>query len=540
MLTRDVDKEQVLQCGEQLKNLIPPHIEENKQLMKKGLNLYRQGHVYNVNVTDAMIQAKVQDVTPVTVKLDLDYLLLSECSCPSSFPCRHVIATFLYVYAMTDRLGSFLDIWKEDSPSSRLKKLKDAGLIQKGITNQEVSISSWYQSFEQEFEKQIGQTLSPPAFIQTIYYQYYPRIKRNAPFKQELKNLYQLHAALFTMKKILQSLNESHVSEYLFQQVVYPVIDEFQRTILDLVQEIKRVAHSYSLETFLHDSVEKVRDILFCSPYCSFERLAVYRQIWMHLFNKKKWIQEERNVIEKRMKEEWEKREFFIECDIARMNLLFLKKDDRSLLERLEQFSEAMIPYSFDWIGEITRQKDWTRFKRWASYLFNHIGTFLLEDLPYVSKRNTTSFLLTLFKEYQKHTKDVELFEEACQKMLPFSYVEYHHLLIDRGDFRKWAELQHIVGFNLYEVDPQFIKMVEKQAPEKLLPILHEEIDRRISEKNRSSYKLAVKYLKQLKRIYKKLKRVEMWENYFQKLVEEHNRLRAFKEELKKGKLLDA
>ena len=540
MLTRELHKQQVLQCGEQLKKLIPPDIEEYKQLMKKGLLLYRQGLVYNVNVYDSMIQAKVQDVTPVTVKLDLDYVTLSECSCPSSFPCRHVIATFLYVYALTDRLGSFLDVWKEDNPSRQLKKLKDAGLILKGTVNQEASISSWYQYFEQEFLKELQETLSTSAFIQTIYYQFYPKVKRNTPYKQELKSLYHFHAALFTLQKILQSLNETHVSEFLFQKIVLPIVDELRDTVLNSIYDVKRVAHSFSLETFLYDSMEKVRDILFCSSYYRFERLTIYRQAWIYLFKKSDWVNEEKNIIHKRLKEELEKQEFLIECDIARMHLQFLEGDDKLLLERLESFAEVMIPYSFDWIGEVTRQKDWNRFKHWASYLLNHIDKYLAEDISYAYKRNSTNFLLKLFKDYQNDTEDDELFEKACETMLPFSYAEYHIFLKNRDDYRKCVELQQIVGFHFSEIELSFIKELEKKEPEKLLPLLHSEIHQLILEKNRSSYKQAVKYLKQLKRVYKKLKRVEVWENYFQKLVSEHNRLRAFKEELKKGKLLDA
>jgi uncharacterized Zn finger protein len=56
--------------------------------------------------------------------------------------------------------------------------------------------------------------------------------------------------------------------------------------------------------------------------------------------------------------------------------------------------------------------------------------------------------------------------------------------------------------------------------------------------KTRENYKMAVRYLKRIKAQYKKLKKEEAWENYIQHLSEEHKRLRAFKEELKKGKLI--
>ncbi len=60
-----------------------------------------------------------------------------------------------------------------------------------------------------------------------------------------------------------------------------------------------------------------------------------------------------------------------------------------------------------------------------------------------------------------------------------------------------------------------------------------------IQQKNRQNYKEAVRYLKKLRTIYKKLKKEEKWEVYFEQLLQKTKRLRAFQEECQRGKLIN-
>ncbi|MNT90218.1 hypothetical protein D3C72_2310820 [compost metagenome] len=57
-------------------------------------------------------------------------------------------------------------------------------------------------------------------------------------------------------------------------------------------------------------------------------------------------------------------------------------------------------------------------------------------------------------------------------------------------------------------------------------------------EKNRHSYKAAVKLMKRLAKLYKKLKREERWEEFLEVFTSRNSRLRALQEELRKGKLI--
>ncbi|MNN63281.1 hypothetical protein D3C81_1786490 [compost metagenome] len=60
-------------------------------------------------------------------------------------------------------------------------------------------------------------------------------------------------------------------------------------------------------------------------------------------------------------------------------------------------------------------------------------------------------------------------------------------------------------------------------------------MEKAVAEKNRDSYKLAIRHLKKLNSLYKQLGKNELWEDYLARLHLKYARLRAFKEELAKG-----
>ncbi|MNH35848.1 hypothetical protein D3C79_965770 [compost metagenome] len=71
-----------------------------------------------------------------------------------------------------------------------------------------------------------------------------------------------------------------------------------------------------------------------------------------------------------------------------------------------------------------------------------------------------------------------------------------------------------------------------------MLPFYHQAVERFVLEKNRHSYKAAVKLMKRLAKLYKKLKREERWEEFLEVFTSRNSRLRALQEELRKGKLI--
>ena len=88
MLQDMISKTVVMDAAEQFKHVLPC-TEENIQLMKKALILYRQDSVYRVKpMSGHTVSAYVQDVVPVKVFIDLADVKKSSCSCPAQNMCH--------------------------------------------------------------------------------------------------------------------------------------------------------------------------------------------------------------------------------------------------------------------------------------------------------------------------------------------------------------------------------------------------------------------------------------------------------------------
>ena len=131
------------------------------------------------------------------------------------------------------------------------------------------------------------------------------------------------------------------------------------------------------------------------------------------------------------------------------------------------------------------------------------------------------------------------MYERALLATLPYSYTEYEFSLFERKQFEKWGDLQAFMGWSFYDLPRERVKVIEKEKPEVLLGMLHQSALNEINQKNRSSYKAAVRHLKKLRTLYKKIKRVDDWQYFLDNLMEKTKRLRAFHEECRRSKLIE-
>ncbi|TXC85946.1 SWIM zinc finger family protein [Metabacillus litoralis] len=541
MLGREISKELVLGAGEQLKQLLSPHNEEDRNLIKKGLILFRQGSIYNVNTTTHTVSAKVQDVTSVQVELDLDDIVMSTCTCPYEGICRHRIATFLYVYASVDRVGTFVDLWKEEkSIDDVLRNVRKASTFLKPDKDYEdSSLASWIAFFNREYDEWLENVPSQNQLFQSLFLHYYSNLKKKAPKSPEMKQFFIVQASVTVFLKILQLINETKPTDYMLQHIIFPYLDQLIDNVQNAIAEMKRYALPFALDPLLVDSVERFRELLFTSKHYQYERTSLYQLLWIELLRRDKFISIEREWLEEEL-EQMEKtnESYAVEIEIALMHMDFLQSRDEDIFHSLESVSATALPLTFKWVEDIMKKKNWKRLSGWVSYMLNNATEYINSSIPFEEKRYTVRYMMKLIQQYASATKEDQLYEKACRKMLPLTYAEYHDLLLDKQQYKTWVELQTLLGFTIDEMDSYLLKEIEKSEPGILVPLYVKSVQDQIALKTRENYKMAVRYLKRIKAQYKKLKREEVWENYINQLAIEHKRLRAFKEELKKGKLI--
>ena len=108
-------KDKLLPMSQSIQGELDPNQDESKNVVSKGLLLFRQNLVSNVKVRDDEVSAEVQDVTPVTFELNLLFPLLSKCSCPQDKWCRHQMATFFMLYNKVGRVSEWIQNWRSQS-----------------------------------------------------------------------------------------------------------------------------------------------------------------------------------------------------------------------------------------------------------------------------------------------------------------------------------------------------------------------------------------------------------------------------------------
>ncbi|MEH7224636.1 SWIM zinc finger family protein [Bacillus sp. JJ1566] len=530
MLQNDIPKDAVMHFSEKLRAMITFENEEDRTLIKKGLNLYRQGSVYNVQYNGQTIEGRVQDVTPVDVTLDLDFLEMSSCTCPDPSFCRHRMALFFYMYASVDRVGSLLEQWKAgNKPKPTLASIPVIkGNALQRVEYKENSLESWLTLFNSEYKRfESGHREKNVYHFATLYHSLFQTLKRKAPRSEELKRLFLIHATLFCIRKTVELLDQIEVKNYQVDTYIKPYFHNFTDVVLDNSLEMRKVSLPFSLDGLLEESLELVRETLLSETMFQYERMQMYRLLWTTFFNRKKWLEIEEAALDI---------EHPVQL-IAYAHIRFLQKDDSTAIETMKKLGHLAVPYSFWWISYLSEGKNWDRARLWIEHAVDGAQEYILGIQSYEGRRHMTRLFLQNIMMYADE-RDSAVYTKALKLLLPYSYVEYNDFLLDTEQYREWVELQIMVGYEVDDMDRYILKEIEALDRAVLLPLYHQAIAKAIEGKNRPSYKKAVKYLRKVRTHYKKLKQEDRWDDYITKLAAVNKRLRAFQQELLRASMI--
>jgi hypothetical protein len=164
---------------------------------------------------------------------------------------------------------------------------------------------------------------------------------------------------------------------------------------------------------------------------------------------------------------------------------------------------------------------------------------FHMKDYYYNSEsREFFHDYLHYFWKYAQNTGNEEEYEAMLSDFLPITFYEYSEFLMVLGEVDRWAELQIVMGYSPDIIQRKDLKEAKELDAKTLLPIYHQSIDKLVNDRTRKSYQSAIKYLKELRTLYVLLGNEERFSEYIGMLSAEYSRLRAFIEELNKGKFI--
>lgn len=535
--------ERIELLSEEIKELFHPHAADDVKLIQKGLMLYRQGMVKQLQIWNAQITAMVQDVTPCHVKLNFDRLSFSSCTCPHEGLCRHQLAVFFAAYSRVGSVADWVTEWREpmkeknDVASWGLQKAKDL-IKANGVMKPDYR--RWVESFEVSFDTILNsKKYSSPFIIAELFNIYERRIRASAPVEQEWRLLYEMVGIVVSFKKLAVLTENSGFAEDVVRRAYLSVFHNLIEDADELVLKIGVQSLPFDFDEFILQLKDDVFELLTASSGLEQERIYLYRLLWTNLFKKKEWREQEILNINERLKslKDWENPNPLM---IAGIHISFLQQKDELALDLIHKMDDKVItPYMLHWIDLLSQTKAWKRVGPLVELFSAKLRGYLDFLRAYHSCASFTRSSLKAISPYVSENGKVELYEKMMLATLPYSYTEYEYMLFERKQYDKWGDLQAFMGWNFYDLPRERVKVIEKEKPEVLLGMLHQSALNEINQKNRSSYKAAVRHLKKLRTLYKKTKRVDDWQYFLDSLMEKTKRLRAFHEECRRSKLIE-
>ncbi|SFB04319.1 hypothetical protein SAMN04488577_3230 [Bacillus sp. cl95] len=536
-------EERMKDAALKLQALLDPTIEDEASRVQKGLMLYRQSQVYQMVIEEDGISASVQDVTPVRVFIDLDEMEHSGCTCPAEGICRHQVAVFFAAYSKKSSVGDWLDQWrkplKEQNIASMLGLQRAKDLIK---TNGTLApdYDRWVASFEESFDFILkSKTHVNPYIVPELYQVYIRKIRVDAPIEQEWRMLYDLISTVVSFRKLAELSEEMGHTEDMAQRYYGHL---FQRGLEEAEIHIRRLGVQtlpFAFDNFLPRLKDDAFSLLTACRTLPYERIYLYRLLWTKLFKNRPWREEESARIRDFLQEQEDGGDTTALL-ISQIHINVLLQEDElaiSVADSIE--NKTIVPYLPYWIDLLTEQKEWTRVALYIDLLMAKIKAYFSVLHSYAASEFTRIALRSI-APYFKENGRTDMYEKALVQTLPYSYREYEYFLFDQQQYEKWGELNAFIGFQLSEMPKDRLKVVEKEQPQVVLALYHQSVQSHLDMKNRQSYKAAVRHLKKLRTLYKKLKQQDEWQVFFDRLLEKTKRLRAFHEECRRSKLIDA
>ena len=576
--------------AEELTRMADPLNPLHQEHLEKGWSLFEKGRVQLLAESSRSFIARITDEMPFVVQMDRHSFLKSSCSCDhEGLFCPHQVAAFFYLFESPSAARDWFSKWKiaartdAQDPPGNGKKMgelppgdtggreepaasayglngmknpgeKGSGTFPAGLPA--MAENSGEAAFRQSFAHSV---FSEDRFIalygkwteavdemfsgfrpsfpvlpeRDIRWRIWKSLVSKCPSDPSLGFLYELTISIRFLYHLFQEESELAAtrdpSSHGYPSG--PVIDVVLRQTKNTVNRFPKPL-PLSFEPVLEKLAKDLREFLYFNECLYSDLLSIYWFLWTRLFISRRLRESELEFA----KWEWKKAGEGTLLHGAYMIQLFLSNRPEEVIKEWEKAPVGHFWLLALFLNRCGSQGNWPSFKILLHPMLKQLRPVFL-SLPYDRQREMAETLGRLLKDYCVATGGYREFESAMASLLPFSTPHLYDFYLERKDYRAIVELYCSHFREQARFPKEFESRLKKEAPEMLLPVYHWEIKELLDEKNRESYREAVRILKKLKQTYKKIQRMEDWKRYFLQLLASTQRLRAFQEELEKGGL---
>ncbi|HZG71427.1 MAG TPA: hypothetical protein VEY51_07785 [Chondromyces sp.] len=517
---------------------------KDQHLITQGHMLFKESSIHVQNIDEQEVLATVYEGGAFDVRLNLDFPLFSSCSCHEDSWCAHQLAVFFTVYNELGDVNDWMQQWSTRSTQPidifnipGVRRASDL-LAQSKLKEPagKEGPEGWIERLHLTISSQMNmKTIQKNPYM--LEYQgqaVYQQLIKQSPLEREWRPLFRLFMSSGLFMVLVDELRHAEHSPEILQRAcssfLYFLVDEATES----AHELSVHAQPFEFDLYigyLRTDIQRLIDPEKTGFFV--EKLDLYRVLWNDVFKKESWRRQEL----RRLEEFLPSQSVFIHIPI--LHQLFLLNEMSRFTEQFAQCNESVVDFCLFWMQELFEYKQNEKTVVLLSAMAKKLGAYMASFSNEYESRNFVKWFFHYMDEEWLSDHHPDLLKNLLLQMLPYSFYQFSKHLYMEGKYREWAELQLWIGMDLPELEAVGLKEVTKQAPDAVLPLYHHGIHQLINSRSRPHYKQAVRYLKKLRTLYKKQKKMQRWDLYFSNLITETKRLRAFQEECRKGKLLD-
>lgn len=522
-----------------------------------GSNL--AAHVYNLEVKDGLAYASLGREK---LLLRLESFNGSSCSCVRERCCEHLAGVFFRILSDEGyEAGQVLkpggsgwggrqselklapdtvkDTAAAEAVQARLQTASGKQTLKAAVPAPDSSTDDWHTYFESRFPVTAYSNLKA---IETMYDQVTESLmKIAADWETTLRLLYELHVSLFVMKLADQVVAERYrLMSYYDMFAVAEIGRSIAERCTDALDESLKQLDTEEVGRRYPERQAGMANVLARVAFPESSTIMpwsyVYSAVWTGLLWREDLVELEQQRLTGLLEIGPSSPEQADQYLMALIGFDIFDGKDEEAMRKAEGLQHKTPVLFYTYLHSFAAWGQWERLVKWLEWMLPFVPM-----LRYGTEESYFSFWSAIRENSGLDVED--RWKAAVMLLLPRSLPYYAEYLLEHGLFQEWVDIHMAVGITPLDLRVSDYKQVETNRKDLLLPWFHHSIERFIAGKNRDSYKKAIRLLKRLESLYRKLKKQDQWERYFSHIRLKYSRLRAFQQELsklKKGEKLDA
>lgn len=495
----------------------------NEVTLSRGFHFYKQQMVTSLIIAPELrkVHAVVEEFgEKCLVGIDLNQLKTSSCNCPVKTACKHVAAALMELadrqgYPASQIMNAKMALKRVAAQSSNVSTLEQLP----GMT-----VDGWHK-FMEHYTYHLKPSYDQWNYVELLRGQLANLKRTTIPFSEADQFYFDFHQRLFILRKIVEQNAQAGVTFYT-AATVYHLSDELDDWLKEAVGALdggrngKRLTQT-SAYLRAQMAIESPKKLHHFRVFSTFWAIGGARE-------------ESLTASEVAAFEAMEAAELSLSLCAGRA-LLYLhqSKSDEAwdVIASHASFKDAPSVLLIPFLAYLEHVQNWHEIVHWLRRLSSFYSGKRHHDIESYA---------AYWKVAVAHVPDADdQMWASFVELLPSTYRIIETFYYEQRKWKPWIEMQIAQGYDPFTHRVNVLQPIEKESPELLLPYYHQAVEHYIRLKNRHDYKSAVRLLKRLEKVYKKMKQPERWEAFFSRFVSRFSRLRALQEELKKGKLLE-